>query len=192
MKETDNEITVRILCNKNELISLLENEGCVFDVSFRLDDTYYLKDEINKKSNVRELLKQAIIERLIIDDNNTTKQLMYKVKDIDAEGTIISQEKYSLDIVDENEVENFLGVLGYKKTIRLIEDDIIYKYNGIGIVIKDVKDMGLMMEIETRANSIYNTIDNLKALVDELNIPIAKDDYFIKKAEIALQSFINK
>lgn len=189
MKELDNEITVKVLCSKKELIQILENTGCKYDTSFRLDDTYYILN-FDPSIDSRELLKNAIIERIITDDKSIHKELVYKIKNINSDGTILSQEKYTLKIVNEKEVKDFLNALGYSKTIRLIEDDLIYKYDGVGIVVKDVLDMGLLIEIETRENTDYDTIEKLKELVDYLEIPIMKNEYFIKKAELALSKII--
>ena len=38
----------------------------------------------------------------------------------------------------------------------------------------------------------FNTINKLKKLVSELEIPIEKDNYFVKKAEDKLNKILNK
>lgn len=185
MKEINNEITIRVLTDEENLIKLLESKGSRFLEEFRLDDIYYLNSDSN---DIRQVLKNAIIFRKIISKRETIKQLVYKTKDISNDGSIISQQKVTLSIENEDEVEEFLNSLGYRRSIELIEDDKIYIYDNIGLVIKNVKNMGLLMEIETRENTKYDSIDKLKDLVKELDIPIQKDEYFIKKAEIALNN----
>ena len=48
------------------------------------------------------------------------------------------------------------------------------------------------LAIKRETNEKYDTIDKLKEKIDEINLPIDKNDYFIKKAEIILADILRR
>ena len=85
-----------------------------------------------------------------------------------------------------------LQAIGYKKIMNIKEDDIVYEKDGFELAIKDIKNGEKLIEIETEANEELNTIDKLISKVDEIDIPIYKDNYFVKKAEIELNKILKR
>lgn len=71
--------------------------------------------------------------------------------------------------------------LGYYEIMNIIEDDIIYYNDKIELAIKDVYNGDLLIETETNNN--ITTIEELKEMIERLEIPFEKDNYFVKKAE---------
>ena len=62
----ENEITIRILCSKEELIKYLEEKGLKKGRRFRLDDHYLIPKILKlEELTVREILAKAVIIRNI-------------------------------------------------------------------------------------------------------------------------------
>ena len=60
----------------------------------------------------------------------------------------------------------------------------------LSLAIKDVKNGDKLIEVETEESEELNTIDKLIRKVNELDIPIYTDNYFVKKAEIELDKVL--
>ena len=80
--------------------------------------------------------------------------------------------------------------LGYYEIMNIIEDDIIYYNDKIELAIKDVYNGDLLIETETNNN--ITTIEELKKMIERLEIPFEKDNYFVKKAEERIGKVLNK
>ena len=72
------------------------------------------------------------------------------------------------------------------------EDDVVYKNGQLELAIKDVKNGDKLIEVETEESEELNTIDKLIRKVNELDIPIYTDNYFVKKAEIELDKVLKE
>lgn len=64
------------------------------------------------------------------------------------------------------------------------------KMVNLSLAIKDVKNGDKLIEVETEESEELNTIDKLIRKVNELDIPIYTDNYFVKKAEIELDKVL--
>ena len=74
--------------------------------------------------------------------------------------------------------------------MNIIEDDIIYYNDKIELAIKDIYNGDLLIETETNKN--ITTIEELKRIIESLEIPFEKDNYFVKKAEERLGKILEK
>ena len=74
--------------------------------------------------------------------------------------------------------------------MNIIEDDVVYEKDGFEIAIKNIKNGDNLIEIETTDNDELDTIEKLIKKVNELEIPVYTDNYFIKKAEVELEKTI--
>ena len=72
--------------------------------------------------------------------------------------------------------------------MNIKEDDIVYEKDGFELAIKDVLNGDNLIEVET--TSEYDTIDKLIKKINEINIPIYTDTYFVKKAEVELEKIL--
>lgn len=195
----DNEITVRINCSLQEMYKILESKGFSIVDKFNLDDTYYIKNDIDlKKQPIREILKKYILIRNITQftpndfiNSYNFSLLTFKNKDIASDGTIISQYKKDYQIQNAQQGKEFLEAIGYKELITIKEKDIVYAKEGLGLAIKDIENGDNLIEVETNEKvEELNTIEKLKAKINELQIPIDTNDYFLKKAEIELKKIL--
>ncbi len=195
-----NEITVSINCSLQEIYNLLENKGFSIVDKYNMEDIYYIQKDIDiKKQAIEEILKNYVLIRKVtqfipdnfVDSYNVNK-LIFKSKEIATDGSIIRQDKKDCIIKFINEGIEFIEALGYNELMTINEKAIVYGKDDLQLVIKDVENSENLIEIETKENNEkLDTIDKLKNIVRELQIPIKANNYFVKKAEIELKKLIN-
>ena len=187
----ENEITIRILCSKEELIKHLEEKGLKKGRKFRLNDHYLIPKTLKlEELTIREILSKAVIIRNIENDGKIVNKITFKKKNINEKGEIVSQAATSCEVMDYTEGIRLFEELGYYEIMNIIEDDIIYYNDNIEIAIKDVYNGDLLIETETNNN--ITTIEELKEIIESLEIPFEKDNYFVKKAEERLDKILKE
>ena len=187
----ENEITIRILCSKEDLIKCLEEKGLKKGRKFRLDDHYLIPKILKiEELTIREILSKAVIIRNIDNDGKIINKITFKKKNINERGEIVSQTATSCEVIDYTEGIRLFEELGYYEIMNIIEDDIIYYNDKIELAIKDIYNCDLLMEIETNKN--IKTIEELKEIIESLEISFEKENYFVKKAEERLGKVLNK
>ena len=187
----ENEITIRILCSKEELIKHLEEKGLKKGRKFRLNDHYLIPKTLKlEELTIREILSKAVIIRNIENDGKIVNKITFKKKNINEKGEIVSQAATSCEVMDYTEGIRLFEELGYYEIMNIIEDDIIYYNDKIELAIKDVYNGDLLIETETNNN--ITTIEELKEIIESLEIPFEKDNYFVKKAEERLGKVLDE
>ena len=189
-----NEITVRLKCNIKEMCNLLENKNFIVTDEYCLNDTYFIPKELDLEIIThREIISKAIILREIIETMSNKKivKLVFKTKQIDINGDILSQKKYECEILNVKDGETFINSIGYKKLMTIKEYDKSYEKDEFKITIKDIENGEKLIEIETvEDNKELDTIEKIKDKVNQLKLPLDTNDYFVKKAEIALKNIL--
>ena len=187
----ENEITIRILCSKEKLIKHLEEKGLKKGRKFRLNDHYLIPKTLKiEELTVREILSKAVIIRNIENDGKIVNKITFKKKNINEKGEIVSQAATSCEVMDYTEGIRLFEELGYYEIMNIIEDDIIYYNDKIELAIKDIYNGDLLIETETNNN--ITTIEELKEIIESLEIPFEKDNYFVKKAEERLGKVLDE
>ena len=187
----ENEITIKVTCSNDELIKHLTNKGFNEGRKFTLDDYYLIpKDMYIDKLTTREILAKAVIIRYIVDDGKIIQKITFKKKNINEKGEILSQKATNCDILDFRAGINLFSELGYYEIMNIKESDVIYYKDNIELALKFIENSNTLIEIETNDN--FDTIDKLKRLVNEIEIPIEKDTYFVKKAEDELNKILKR
>lgn len=188
-----NEVTVKIICNKEELIKILKDNGFKREREFSLDDYYFIPNNIDiAELSTRDILARAVIIRYIIDDGNIIQKITYKRKNIDEEGNILSQDSINCDISNIEDAKELFKSIGYSEIMNIKENDVIYYKDNFELALKFVKNGDLLIEIETEKNTEWDTIDKIKQIIDNINLPIEKNKYFIKKAENELNKILER
>lgn len=189
-----NEITVRLKCNIKEMCNLLENKNFIVTDEYCLNDTYFIPKELDLENIThREIISKAIILREITEtmSNQQIVKLVFKTKQIDINGDILSQKKYECEILNVKDGETFINSIGYKKLMTIKEYDKSYEKDDFKITIKDIENGEKLIEIETvEDNKELDTIEKIKNKVNQLELPLDTNDYFVKKAEIALKNIL--
>ena len=189
----ENEITVRVICSKDELITHLKNQEFKLGREFSLDDYYYIPFSLNiENMSTREILSKAIILRYIVDDGNIIQKITYKIKNIAENGDIISQRAINCDVQNIEDAKKIFEAIDYYEIMNIKEKDIIYYKNNFELAIKFIENSDILIEIETEANTKWDTIENIKTIISKMDLPIEKDNYFIKKAENELNKILKR
>lgn len=187
----ENEITIRILCSKEKLIKHLEEKGLKKGRRFRLNDHYLIPKTLKlEELTIREILSKAVIIRNIENDGKIVNKITFKNKNINEKGEIVSQTATSCEVIDYTEGIRLFEELGYYEIMNIIEDDIIYYNDKIELAIKDIYNGDLLIETETNNN--IKTIEELKKMIERLEILFEKDNYFVKKAEETLDKILKE
>lgn len=179
----NNEITLKIKCELNEFYEIMKKKGFKVIDKFRLDDTYFIHKDLKlNKTNIRYILSKAVLVRDITDKmtKERPKLITFKIKNFDESGKILNQESVNCKIYDIEDAKKLLKAIGYKEIMNIIEDDVVYEKEGFEIAVKDIKNGDNLIEIETTDNNELDTIEKLIKKVNELEIPIYTDNYFVK------------
>ena len=192
-EKVENEITVKVLSSEKELLESLIKQGFKAGRTFSIDDYYYIPSELDiKNMTTREILSKAIILRYIVDGEKTIQKIMYKIKNIADNGDIISQKAINCDILNIENAKKLFESLDYYEIMNIKENDIIYYKNKFELAIKFIENGDILIEIETEANTEWDTIEKIKKIISEMKLPIEKGEYFIKKAEIELNKILKR
>ena len=76
--------------------------------------------------------------------------------------------------------------------MNIKENDIIYYKDKFELAIKFIKNSDILIEIETEPNTEWDTIESIKKIISKINIPIGRDNYFVKKAENELNMILKR
>ena len=184
----ENEITVQVTCNYEELHSLLIKQGFKIIEKYTLIDEYLISKYYDlKNKNSLAILKECVIVRYI---ENTLKELLYKYKEYSNNGDIIKQAKVSCKVNDIKEASNFMKTIGYKELIHIQNNSVVYTNDKIELAVQLVNDKYIFIELEDKSeylNKTYSSIEEMKEEINLYNLPIVKDKYFAKKAAIILE-----
>ena len=184
----ENEITVQVTCNYEELHSLLIKQGFKIIEKYKVIDEYLIsKDYDLKNKNSLDILKECVIVRYI---ENTLKELLYKYKEYSNNGDILKQAKVSCKVNDIKEASNFMKTIGYKELIHIQNNSVVYTNDKIEFAVQLVNDKYIFIELEERSEhvkTVFSNVEDMKKVINSLNIPMVKNNYFAKKAVIVLE-----
>ena len=184
----ENEITVQVTCSYEELHSLLIKQGFKIIEKYKVIDEYLIsKDYDLKNKNSLDILKECVIVRYI---ENTIKELLYKYKEYSNNGDILKQAKVSCKVNDIKEASNFMKTIGYKELIHIQNNSVVYTNDKIEFAVQLVNDKYIFIELEERSEhvkTVFSNVEDMKKVIDSLNIPMVKNNYFAKKAVIVLE-----
>lgn len=184
----ENEITVQVTCSYEELHNLLIKQGFKIIEKYTIIDEYLIsKDYDLKNKNSLAILKECVIVRYI---ENTLKELLYKYKEYSNNGDIIKQAKVSCKVNDIKEASNFMKTIGYKELIHIQNNSVVYTNDKIEFAVQLVNDKYIFIELEERSEhvkTVFSNVEDMKKVIDSLNIPMVKNNYFAKKAVIVLE-----
>lgn len=189
----ENEITVKVECSKDELLKCLKDNGFSKGRMFSLDDYYYIPKNLDiEHMTTREIISKAVIIRYIVSNNKISQKITFKIKEIADNGDITNQKAINCEVYDINEAKKIFESLEYYQIMNIKENDEIYSKNGFELAIKNIEKGDILIEVETEENTDWDTIDKIKNIIQKINIPIKKDEYFVKKAEVELSKILHR
>ena len=189
----ENEVTIKVTCSQDELLNCLIKDGFKEGRKFSLDDYYFIPKNLDIKNlSTREILSKSIIIRYIVDNGDIVQKITFKIKDIADNGDIISQRAINCDVLNIEDAKKLFKALGYYEIMNIKENDVIYYKNKFELALKYIENSDILIEIETESNTEWDTIEKIKNIISKINIPIEKDNYFVKKAENELNKILGR
>lgn len=182
----ENEITVEVQETKENIIKSISNNGFKLEKEYDINDIYLVKKEFENCKNYNELLNNSILIRDISEKPNTRKLITYKQKHIDDNGDILNQINANVEINNIDDAYNMLTLIGYIELMKISDHISVYqKDNGDEFALQFVNDR-IYIEIEEKCEhtgKIYESLDYMKSIITNLNLPIKNNNYYAKKAE---------
>lgn len=185
----ESEITVEVNTNMNDLIKILESKGFKLKEAYNLNDIYLINKR-DKNNDYLSMLNKCVLIRHIIEDNKENKLLTYKYKEYNKNKEITKQGKINVKVDDIDNSKLLFEKLGFEELIKIYDKLYVYATDRDELVVQSVNNKHIYIEIEDKchyANRVYNSIDEMKAVIIDSSIPIKNNNYFVKKAEIELQ-----
>lgn len=194
--KVNNEITLRIKGDMEQFKKTLKEKGYEEKEQFILYDVFMVPENLElDKMTTREIISKAIIIRKVEDitKNEIRRDISYKIKKFNDNGEILEQKSIRLKILSCEDAEKFMEAIGYKKLMNIVEKDYVYEKDGFSLATKEVIGGDNMIEAETEIdNENLNTIDKLKAKLEQENMPLDFKDCFVKKAEVELNKILGR
>ena len=185
----ENEITVKANCSLEKLQNFLLNNGFKELEKYYFTDIFLIPGEINiYEENTRNILKKAILLREAngITTNRNSKKMVFKKKEINEIGEIVSQTAIKCSIDSVEEAKKIFYAVGFKELMKINELHISFIKDNFKIIVKKNIDNNYVL-IEAETNMHYKTIKELQKKIKEIKDYIDLNDFFVKKAEIELQ-----
>ena len=185
----ENEITVKANCSLDRLKSFLLNNGFKELENYYFTDIFLIPAAINiYEENTRDILKKAILLREAngITTNMNSKKMVFKKKEINEIGEIVSQTAIKCSIDSIEEAKKIFYAVGFKELMKISELHISFIKDNFKIIVKKNIDNNYVL-IEAETNMHYKTIKELQNKIKEIKDYIDLNDFFVKKAEIELQ-----
>lgn len=190
----ENEITVEVNTDLNNLISILEERGFKLKEVYDLNDIYLINKN-DKENDYLAMLNKCVLIRDIIEQTKETKMLTYKYKEYNDKNEITKQGKIKVIIDDVEKSKLLFERLNFEELIRINDHLLVYASDKDELVIQCVNNKHIYIEIEDKCNYVnrtYTSINEMKKVIIDNSIPIKSDNFFVKKAEIELQETYTK
>lgn len=182
----ENEITVEVLETKENIIKSISNNGFKLEKEYDINDIYLVKKEFENCKNYNQLLNNSILIRDVSEEPNSRKLITYKQKHIDSNGNILNQINANVKIDNIDDAYNMFKLIGYIDLIKIKDHISIYiKNNGDEFALQFVNNR-IYIEIEEKCEHTgkrYQSLDYMKNIIKNLNLPIKNENYYAKKAE---------
>ncbi len=184
MKEI--EITVKVFDSVEKTKDILARQG------LKIVDTYstkdiYLSQDTNLSQSIESVLNKSVILRQIVTPSKVIKKIVHKNKVYDGD-TLLYEDKINLKCEDLENAKLLFEALDFKELVIVQYDSFVYQKGGLELSFQNVKDLGLLLEIESdkkkleseedvmqEKRRLYNLAKSLSLNIgDELNIKKAK------------------
>ena len=184
MKEI--EITVKVFDSVEKTKDILARQGLKIIDSYSTKDIY-LSQDTNLSQSIESVLNKSVILRQIITPSKVIKKIVHKNKVYDGD-TLLYEDKINLKCEDLENAKLLFEALDFKELVIVQYDSFVYQKEGLELSFQNVKDLGLLLEIESDKKNLeseedvmhekrrlYNLAKSLSLNIgDELNIKKAK------------------
>lgn len=184
------ELTIQLLDELDEVTKNVEEQGYELIQKYYIKDYYMIHKSVDLELNNYSILKKCLLIREVKTDS-TYKYLIYKNKEYDNNGKILSQNKVKINIDSISEVKKILELVDFHTLIEIENNSLVYKKDNIEFTIQKITDpKGLYIEMEANEEELKEKDDEivkevLKNKLNSLNLKTT-GDYEVKKAFISL------
>ncbi|MDD4831651.1 MAG: hypothetical protein PHR09_02225 [Bacilli bacterium] len=184
------ELTIQLLDELDEVTKNVEEQGYELIQKYYIKDYYMIHKSVDLELNNYSILKKCLLIREVKTDS-THKYLIYKNKEYDNNGKILSQNKVKINIDSISEVKKILELVDFHTLIEIENNSLVYKKDNIEFTIQKITDpKGLYIEMEANEEELKEKDDEivkevLKNKLNSLNLKTT-GDYEVKKAFISL------
>lgn len=185
----DVEITCEVFEEISTIVKSLEDKGFKYVEEFTLDDIYMKNDKTNEFAPNNGKITDTLIIRYVNEDD---KKIVCKRRNHNSSGFEISTEKSILKVMNIEDAEKHLNILGYTRFLNMIDKNYMYENSEFTAYIQDVKDLGIFIEIEAKkVENVEKDIEQLIEFVKSLNLKIGTK-FDIRKADLLYSKQNNK
>lgn len=188
MKEI--EITVKVFDSVEKTKDILARQG------LKIVDTYstkdiYLSQDTSLSQSIENLLNKSVILRQIVTPSKVIKKIVHKNKVYDGD-TLLYEDKINLKCEDLENAKLLFEALDFKELVIVQYDSFVYQKEGLELSFQNVKDLGLLLEIESDKKNLESEEDvmqekrRLYNLAKSLSLNIG-DELNIKKAKALIE-----
>lgn len=189
----ETEITVLIKTDYNQLKRELEQNNFEIKEEYEINDVYLINKNINiENMNNLDILKKCVLVRNVVD---IEKKLLYKYKECDINGDIITQGKVECPVTNISKALEFMEAINYKKLFNIFDKCIVFANEKTELTVQIVNNKYVFIEIESKCKHIkrkYKSIEEIKKDISGYNLSIDKSNFFVKKAEMILKETLNR
>lgn len=184
------ELTIQLLDELDEVTKNVEEQGYELIQKYYIKDYYMIHKSVDLGLSNYSILKKCLLIREVKTDS-TYKYLIYKNKEYDNNGKILSQNKVKINIDSISEVKKILELVDFHTLIEIENNSLVYKKDNIEFTIQKITDpKGLYIEMEANEEELKEKDDEivkevLKNKLNSLNLKTT-GDYEVKKAFISL------
>jgi len=182
--KNENEITVEIDLAPDIAEAQLQDKGFVLEAEMDYNDIYMARSDCTC-TDFLDILKNTIIIRNIINNQENVKQIVYKNKTYNSKKEIVKQYQKKCMIESLEDAKDFFEEIGYKELIKIYDHIKVYRNDKFSLALQFVNDKHVYIEIE-QDKSPFENLEEMKKAADELCFTYKTKNYFVKKAEIEL------
>ena len=145
MKET--EVTVEVFDSFEKVNETLLGKGFEVTERYVIYDRYFSGEKNVAALSYAELMKGSVLVRRI-DADKRTDQLIYKNKEIDSRGTVLSEEKVKTSLGNADDAAAILALSGLNQYCEITNRSTVYAKGNVCFALQDVDGLGLFIEYE--------------------------------------------
>ena len=145
MKET--EITVQVFDELEDIDKKLKDQGFNMIENYQLNDWYFTHLKNIDGIKYQELLNNSILIREIVDDNPQI-QLVFKKKELDDFGNVITEEKTKVNVSDLSKCLAIFQMAGFNNYATVKNNSYVYQKENISFVVQVIENLGIFIEYE--------------------------------------------
>ena len=189
------EITVEIKCTKEELVKKLYEANFKVIGEFFMQDDYYTHLNLSVDTKFQDLIANSIIARYIEDSGEIIQQILYKNKNFNAGGKVISETKIKCSVADTKKANEIFKSANFTNWCSKTAHAQVFSNDKLEFVVQDVKNLGLFLELEqgeSQTGTPEQIISNLISQARTLDLPLG-DDFQVSLAKLLyIQKFGSK